>query len=280
MANLISSPSMSNQPSKEPFVRVHQPLPDGKTCVQLPVMQGVTTGQRVMKPVTNTKPIPLRVVQERGCIIDSSLIQSSMQQNNLPFGVGYAETAQGQGLTYRSEAAGQILERQQLYISISNGEATTEEFIVGDGVGLLATKFGIGAPKAGVVIGGSFGTATYTTINAICASVPLDLHRIHLQGKTTAGADSDAVFNTGFIKMSKASVVNNSAIDEEFPVRDLVLQNSFQTNIRVNDEWRFLMGPLTGIHLSIPAGEQLIMTFREVSAIGDVWNMRKYSPTW
>jgi hypothetical protein len=274
-SGLPSNVQITNAKPSKP-VRVHQQISNTK-CVQMPYVQ-YHTGERVFKPITNSKPMNVQQVMTRGCIVDSNKNNMYRNGNGAPFGVHTAETAAGQGINFRSEAAGQILERQSLYISIANGEVTDEEFLIGDGAALLAAKLGIGAPKAGVIIDGTFGAASYTTIQTLTGLVPMDLHRLHLAGYTTLGAASDAVFNNGFIKSAKASVTNNSAVDEEHVVRDQVLPSSVNTNIRITENWRFQINPITAIHLLIPAGEQLVMTFSVVSAIADVFSMRKYSP--
>lgn len=264
---------------RETYYRAHERIGNGQVR-QLPYVVS-DQGEAKPAPITNSQPIPESTAAGRGCpIYEPNNFSMQNKNGNYPLGVQNVETANGRAALARFETPGENSQRLQWTITISNGEATDEEFLIGDGTGLLATKLGIVAPKAGVTISGTYGAATYTTFKAITANQAVDLHGLHLVGATTAGVASDVVFNQGFLRMAEANIANNAAQDTEIPFRDLVGPDSFQTNIRVDDDWRMLMNPLSALHVKIPAGEALTVTFRVVRAVEKTFGMNLVSPNW
>lgn len=262
--------------------RAHYQASDGR-AYQLPVAV-TAAGEQIPAPITNSRPMDASRVAAAGFPIISRN-QATMQQNQLggalPFAVVQDENAYGRrGVARMERPARNAPVREQWTITISNGEATTEEFLIGDNTGLLAAALGIPAPKAGVTITGTFGANTYTFFSAISGKNPVDLHRLHLVGNTTAGAASTAFFTSGLLKVMDASIANNTNEANIIPLADLVLPDTYQTNIRVDNNFRFIMDGLSALYLQIPAAEAVTLTFREVSAVNRVYAMEKVSPSF
>jgi hypothetical protein len=258
------------------LARVHRIGLDGQ-AYQEPIAQDRNTGQTFPFPVTNPGPIPLAEVQAANCIVKNGSMNFNPNGLTLPPAVGIAETPAGQVQPYRSEGPSVQGQREQWTITINNAELTTEEFVIGDASGLLRAKLGVGAPKAGVTFGGTFGANTYDLMRTVSGYTPIDLHGLHIINKTTLGATSTAFFDTGFLRLAQANLANNGPIDNEVPLRDLVFQDSFQTNIRQDRDWRFQMMSLTGVHVSIPTGQSITITFQVISAAGLVSSMQRIS---
>lgn len=261
------------------LARVHRLGLDGQ-AYQEPIAQDRNTGQVFPFPITNAGPIPIQEVEAANCIITTQeprMLNATTNGMSLPKGVGVAETPGGQVIPFRSEGPNVGLQRQQWTITINNAELTTEEFVIGDASGLLRAKLNVGAPKAGVTFGGTFGANTYDVMRTVSGFTPMDLHGLHIINKTTLGAASTAFFDTGFLRLAQANLANNGPIDNEVPLRDLVFQDSFQTNIRQDRDWRFQMMSLTGVHLSIPTGQSVTITFQVISAAGLVSSMERVS---
>lgn len=268
---------------RKQFKRAHVSGTNGEVY-QLPIVVA-DDGTQKPAPVTNPKPLSRQAVASAGFPIISQNQMQTMNAprngNGLPYAVTNDESAYGQRGVFRHERPSKDAAiRKQWTITISNGEATTEEFLLGDHHGLLAAALSIPAPKAGVTITGTWGSSTYTNINQITGANPVDLHRLHLLGKTTAGAASDAFFSSGSLKMLYADIANNTQQSQIIPLADLVLQDSFNTNIRIDNNFRMLMDGFSAVYLQIPAGEAVTLTFREVSAYQGVYNMEKVSPNY
>lgn len=249
---------------------------------QLPIVMS-DDGEQKPAPITNTKPLSRQAVARAGFpIIQPN--KSNMISNNgngLPYAVTTDENAYGGRGVFRHERPSRDAAiRKQWTITISNGEATTEEFLLGDHHGLLAAALSIPSPKAGVTITGTWGASTYANIKQITGPNPVDLHRLHLLGKTTAGAPSDAFFSSGSLKQLYADIANNTQQSNIIPLADLVLQDSFNTNIRIDNNFRMLMDAFSAVYLQIPAAEAVTLTFREVSAYQGIYNMEKVSPNY
>lgn len=268
------------KPTKQ-YKRAHAEAANG-TVYQLPIVVSAD-GEQKPAPITNPKPLSRQAVARAGFPIINPK-QSSMTSNNnngLPYGVQTDENAYGSRGVFRHERpARDAAIRKQWTITISNGEATTEEFLLGDHHGLLAAALSIPSPKAGVTITGTWNSATYANIKQITGSNPVDLHRLHLLGKTTTGASSDAFFSSGSLKQLYADIANNTQQSNIIPLADLVLQDSFNTNIRIDNNFRMLMDAFSAVYLQIPAAEAVTLTFREVSAYQGVYNMEKVSPNY
>ena len=264
--------------SKPQAKRAHADLGNGMVQ-QLPYAV-TSAGNVVPLAVTNSAPMPKQSIQAQGFPVVSKQ-QSDMTSNNLPYAVLPDENAYGKRGVARLERGGaDAAVRKQWTITISNGEATDEEFLIGDNHGLLAAALGIPAPKAGVTISGTWGASTYTNINQITGANPVDLHRLHLLGKTTAGVASDAFFSSGQLKVLYADIANNTQQSNIIPLADLVLQDSYNTNIRIDNNFRMVMDGFSAVYLYIPAAEAVTVTFREVSAYNGAYPMSKVSPNY
>lgn len=248
---------------------------------QLPYAIEPTTGRKIPAPITNKANLSKSAVMANGFPVLKSEQMTSNQPNGLPFAVTSDESAYGKRGVFRHERPSKDAAiRKQWTITISNGEVTTEEFLLGDHHGLLAAALGIPSPKAGVTITGTWGATTYANMKQITGANPVDLHRLHLLGKTTAGAASDAFFSSGSLKVLYADIANNTQQSNIIPLADLVLQDSFNTNIRIDNNFRMIMDGFSAVYLQIPAAEAVTLTFREVSAYQGVYNMEKVSPNY
>lgn len=250
---------------------------------QLPYAIEPGTGKQVPAAITNNQNLSKSAVMANGFpVLKSEQMNTTNQfQAGLPYGVQTDESAYGQRGVFRHERPSKdAAVRKQWTITISNGEATTEEFLLGDHHGLLAAALSIPSPKAGVTITGTWGATTYANMKQITGANPVDLHRLHLLGKTTAGAASDAFFSSGSLKVLYADIANNTQQSNIIPLADLVLQDSFNTNIRIDNNFRMIMDGFSAVYLQIPAAEAVTLTFREVSAYQGVYNMEKVSPNY
>lgn len=268
------------KPNKQ-YKRAHQEAANG-TVYQLPLLIA-DDGEQRPAPITNAKPLSRQAVARAGFPIINQTQATKMTSinNGLPYAVQTDEDAYGQRGVFRQERPSKdAAVRKQWTITISNGEVTTEEFLVGDHHGLLAAALSIPSPKAGVTITGTWAASTYANIKQITGANPVDLHRLHLLGKTTAGVASDAFFSSGSLKVLYADIANNTQQSNIIPLADLVLQDSFNTNIRIDNNFRMLMDGFSAVYLQIPAAEAVTMTFREVSAYQGVYNMEKVSPNY
>lgn len=259
--------------------RAHQDLGNGMVK-QLPYAIA-PTGKRIEAPITNNSLLKKSTVQASGFPVLKSDQMAQNFQYGLPYAVTSDESAYGKRGVFRHERPSKdAAVRKQWTITISNGEATTEEFLLGDHHGLLAAALSIPSPKAGVTITGTWGATTYANMKQITGANPVDLHRLHLLGKTTAGAASDAFFSSGSLKVLYADIANNTQQSNIIPLADLVLQDSFNTNIRIDNNFRMIMDGFSAVYLQIPAAEAVTLTFREVSAYQGVYNMEKVSPNY
>jgi len=265
--------------TQKQYKRAHAAGKNGEVY-QLPIVMAAD-GEQKAAPITNPKPLSRQAVASAGFPIIQPNKSSMTNQNGLPFGVQNDESAYGQRGVFRHERPSKdTAVRKQWTITIANGEATTEEFLLGDHHGLLAAALSIPSPKAGVTITGTWAATTYNNIKQISGANPVDLHRLHLLGKTTAGVASDAFFSSGSLKVLYADIANNTQQSNIIPLADLVLQDSFNTNIRIDNNFRMLMDGFSAVYLQIPAAEAVTLTFREVSAYQGVYNMEKVSPNY
>jgi len=261
--------------------RAHIEISQG-VVKQLPYAIEPGTGRQIAAPITNNQPLSKTAVMANGFpVLKSEQMAQNQFQAGLPYAVTSDESAYGKRGVFRHERPSKdAAVRKQWTITISNGEATTEEFLLGDHHGLLAAALSIPSPKAGVTITGTWGATTYANFKQLTGSNPVDLHRLHLLGKTTAGAASDAFFSSGSLKVLYADIANNTQQSNIIPLADLVLQDSFNTNIRIDNQFRMIMDGFSAVYLQIPAAEAVTLTFREVSAYQGVYNMEKVSPNY
>lgn len=238
--------------------RVHY-LKDGKIR-QAPYAQR-QDGSFIVAPVTQKGVISATELKSKGCPvlpIQSILkIKESMEKNLMPNGVYNQEDNYGKMGKSRLENAAVSGQRAVLRISITNGEATPESIMVGDGLTLGTRKLGIPAIKAGVVIDGTYGADTLTLLAEITKCYPFRLHGIQFQGFTAAGAKSEKFFTDGFFRQTKADFANRTTQDEELVLADLVTGATYNTHIRETEDFRHIMNGFTGFHVNVPAGESI-----------------------
>jgi hypothetical protein len=192
--------------------------------------------------------------------------------NGLPPAVGMQEDPQGQLSTYRAEKPAVQGVRKILRFEINNTENTTETVVIGDYTGEVKRKLGVSAPKSGVLITGTYGSDTYTQIQTITGVLPMRLHGIQFQNKTSLGADSTGFFDSGRFGICFADPVGQTLINDEYPLSDLITQSTFQTYIREAKGFRFILGAPTAYAVTIPAGEKLLVT-STVQSVGLTVNM-------
>lgn len=253
--------------SNQPIIkRVHEKKSNGK-YYQLPLGQDAQ-GNQYDVPITEHGSIsPSRILKAGFPVINHENIEiMNTDKSGLPYAVKTQEDVLGAPGYSRLEMPKVGGQRTVLRVTITNGEATDEEILVGDAYGLIASKLGVGAIKAGVVVGGTWGTATLTVLTAITAANPYRLHDIQFQGYTAAGADSNDFYNSGYFRLAQADIANRTCKDEELVLTDLVKQDSYNTNIRSDKTHRFIMDGFSGYHLLVPAGESIQINV-EVSAV-------------
>ena len=237
-------------------------------------------------PVKTSRPISESQIKQTGCpVFSQSQINNIMQQNqngvvrsvsDLPFAVAPYEDVLGNPGFDRVERQNVEGQRTVIRISITNNELTDEEILIGDHHGLLAFTLGVGAIKAGVVVGGTWGTSTLAFLKQITGANPYRLAGVQFQSFTAAGIASEVFYNTGFFKLAEADVANRTTKDEELILADLVRPSTFQTNIREDDSHRFLMDGFSGYHLLVPTGQKVQINLTMVS-YANSYNMNRVS---
>lgn len=231
-----------------------------------------TSGETLPVPAKTKAPVRVEKVLQNNCPVLPAQNQTNItsMNSNLPYGVLQAEGVMGNRENARVEVAGWDETRSTFRIGISNGEATTETFVLGAGYGIaqLSTAnggLGVVAPKAGVVISGSFGTATYTQLATLSLGA-LRMHGLHMIGKTTAGAASTAFFDSGNLKFLESYPNGDSVQLKDYNLSDLVTPETYQTNIRQDKDFRAIVDGYNGLFLTIPAGEAVFITFMKLAS--------------
>ena len=129
------------------YKRAHAEAANG-TVYQLPMVVSAD-GEQKPAPITNPKPLSRQAVARAGfpIINPNQPSMTSNMNNGLPYAVQVDENAYGKRGVFRQERpARDAAIRKQWTITISNGEATTEEFLLGDHHGLLAAALSIPSP--------------------------------------------------------------------------------------------------------------------------------------
>lgn len=228
-------------------------------------------GQTVYSPANDQRVYKTRQINPKCTFIN----QEQMKQ--LPYAVKQAESPQGRPDLYRAES-GQgvvIATRRPLKVVISNGHTAPEDILVGDAHGLVAWKENIPAKNAATTIDGTYGAETLNFIAAITGSNPFDVHGLHLVGSTTAGANSEAVFNSGRLRTFEVDPDAQTVKYGEISVSDMVMPSDQQSHIRYDRDFRFQFNGFTGVRALVPNGERLTMTFKHLSAVHLTFNMNK-----
>lgn len=254
--------------------RIHETLPSGQ-IVQLPFVVD-ETGNVTPYAVTNTSPIPISVVKKQGAIIvnqnqksnsmnGQSIIQQ-MQNKAIAGPVSAVETPYGKLDLSREETNGVGSARRLFTLTITNTELTTESVVIGDGSGFIKELMGIGAPKAGVSFGGTYGAASYQVIQDLTKSMALRFMGIQFQGYDSLGVKSDNFFNSGSFRSAVVDPLKYTIDNPYLSFSDLVQQDSYNTNIREEKNYRFLLSYLTGQVITLPTASRVTINCTVPSA--------------
>lgn len=259
--------------------RLYQVVKGG--VIELPILVD-QAGNYQNYPVTNSGVINPATIDPTSPVLYSSINNFQTMRNNcypvykgnnLPVGVGYAETPDGRIKTARLEMASSGSNRRPLIIGLDNTDVAAHTFVIGDGFGLFASKNAIAAKPAAVVVTGTYGANTLTRIADITKSAPFDLHGIHIVGQTTAGASSETFFLNGTITQFLIEPDMQFAKETMIPLSDEVSQAANKDNIRANEAYRFIVNGFGGYKITLPAGEKITITFRHLMGYGTAANM-------
>lgn len=270
---MATKPTAGNyDPSKVAKARVYAEIDGAKGYVrETDKVMNLVTGEILDMPVKNTKPIQASRVPAQCPIIKPQQI-STMQNSNV-WGLVPQESTTGQKGVARMETPDLNGVRVQIRVGISNGELTDEIFALGDHHGLVADAFTIPTPKGGVTISGSWGANSYVNLKQITGANPMRFHGLHMICTTTAGAASTSFFDNGFLKAVRAPANGDSPQEITIPISDLVQPDSFQTNIRVVQDFRLLMDGFTALYCKIPTGIAVVFNFTYLRSVSESYAM-------
>lgn len=216
---------------------------------------------------SSSKPINVNQARPDGLVITPKKSFPKMSKQQFPAAVGLTETPTGRIQSARAEVPAMSGARRTLKVVLDNQDVAAQSVLIGDAAGLYDYKNGVGPKSANVIVGGTYGTDSLTLLQAVTQSSAFDLHGLHIQNSTTAGAESEAFFNSGVITQFLVQP-DAQFIDEiELPLADAVTQSTFKANIRELKDHRFQLMHLTGYFLTIPAGEKVTLTWG-INAVG------------
>lgn len=159
-------------------------------------------------------------------------------------------------------------------ITLNNTNGLPANFVIFDGLGLVADQLKVASVVPGVTVSGTFGSSTLSQLQTITKDKAVRLKEIWLQSATTGGVLNEAFFNSGYIKQCYASIAANTVVNDLIPVVNQVHQNTYQTSIREMKGFKILIDNLTGFELLLPALTQITIAFYIVSSEG-TYNMNK-----
>ncbi len=229
---------------------------------QLPLLWNPKTGETREAPISNSRLIDDSIINRVGAAIIPQKMNSKQvsYQTKIAGPIQYAEKPYGEVSTVRQEEASAGESRRVLTISITNTEATAETVALFDGLGHVKRMANIAVPKAGVTFDGTFGADTYTVLQELGKMVALKFKGIKFQAFTSAGAKADTYFTAGSFRSAVADPLQYNLDNPYESFTDLVGQNSFNTNIRQNDQYRFLMTPTSAWIVTLPTATAVTIT--------------------
>lgn len=232
---------------------------------QAPAIMNPQTGEVKAYAITDRRIFPESQAKAAGFICCNSISDLSNSKNmqvsgNRPFAVLPAEKVNGLPAVVRSEIPDASSGSETITLTLENGEATAQEILFGDGLGINKEVYSISDKAAGVVVGGTYGANTLTLYKQIAGGSALRLHGFHIVN-TNSGNDSTGFFDSGKVELLKAMPTNNSPKRNRFDLQQLVNSNSFKPNIREKQDFRFILAGYTAMLFTIPAGEKISLTF-------------------
>jgi hypothetical protein len=263
--------------------RAHETMPDG-TVKQLPFLvdeQGNVTPFAISNPRVMSKSF---MKSKGGVIVNQNSNQNSMQtqsvisqmQNKVIAPPIHAvETPYGKLDLARAETNGVGSSRRLFTLTVTNTELTTESVVIGDGSGFIKELMAIGAPKAGVTFSGTYGATSYQVIQDLVKSTALRLQGLQFQGYDSLGVKSDNFFNSGSFRSAVVDPLKYTIDNPYVSFSDLVQQDSFNTNIREEKNYRFLLSFLTGMVITLPTATRVTINCT-VSSAYMAYNMVRF----
>jgi hypothetical protein len=264
------------------IVRAHKKIGVG-LVQQLPYVIDTETGEQFDYSITNQAPISSAKVERMGAFIQNEKMNTNLSVQQMVANKRRAvsgpvlgvETPYGQLKTARAEETGTGAARRVLTLTIINGELTTESVVIGDGLGFIKDLMGVGVPKGGVTFDGTYGAASYTALQEISKMMPLRSMGVQFQGYTSALIKSDAFFNGGSFRSAVVDPLKYTITNPYLSFADLVQQDSYNTNIRADDNYRFLLAPISGWVVTLPTATAVTINMT-ISAFGGAYNMTNF----
>ena len=206
----------------------------------------------------------------------------SMTGNNgLPVAVHQAETATGGLRLARQETPAVVGNLKQFSITLTNTDPDNARILfLGDHHGFGWDASGVPALNAVVVVDGTFQALTLAKLKQLTGATAIDFHQLHLQSYeiTQTGANPAAnggqgqagtintttangkFFDSGYFKLVEADVTDEANKTSIQPLTMDVGNNSFQTHIRANPKFRFLMDGLMSWEVKLPPLTKITIT--------------------
>lgn len=232
--------------------RIYSTIEGTAMCEPTDLVLNANTGDYSSIPYTGNiaRALQSQVNQSGGLVMRKNAI-ANIQRTIMP-----AETQTSQVVAYRPETdAGSASESASTYtLIITNGEATAQRVIVGDGAETFQLANNIPAPGAAVTIGGTFGA------NSLSHFVQRSAFGAIRVIKTQYGASNADFYSTGSVGFFSTNFDGNLREQKTINLSSLAYLNTFDPKTRI-DSSNYLFSFQNGLDVKVPAGQTVTFTF-------------------